>query len=376
MLKTIFEHAPLMIDSFGPDGKMMLWNKACTDILGYSFEEVRDSEDPVGLFYPDPVVREAAIKSIARRDGQFREYLVRRKDGAYLRQMWADFHLPNNSSVGVGYDITDLRRTEEELVRINQTLEQKVEERTRKIDEQRSQLANSSKFSALGEMAGGIAHEINTPLATIALLSDQLKEILQSETPNLEVAQKMTDKIYFTTQRIARIISALGNFSRNGANDPFVEIPVQQIVNDVLLLCGEKMKHGLVDLKTEKIPESLMIECRHVEISQILLNLLNNSFDATEKQQEKWISISVLDKGSFVQIRVVDSGPAIPREIRERLFQPFFTTKEVGKGTGIGLSISKKIAEDHGGELSLDPQSEHTTFILQLPKKQEKHHGL
>jgi PAS domain S-box-containing protein len=354
---------------------VILWNNACREILGYTREEVAASPDAMGLFYPDPEVRSIAVEAIHLRDGYFREFVVRRKDGKLLRQMWANFALPDNTSIGVGYDITAIRRTEEELVRINQTLEQKAEERTQKIGEQRAQLANSSKFSALGEMAGGIAHEINTPLATISLVTDQLKDLLQDDSPDLRLAQRMTDRIHATTQRIARIISALGSFSRNGATDPFVEISVRKIVDDVILLCGEKMKHGLVELQVAEIAPDLTLECRPVEISQILLNLLNNSYDAVSSHKTKWILIGVKDLGSSIQISVTDSGPGIPSEIREKLFQPFFTTKDVGKGTGIGLSISKKIAEEHNGTLKLTSNPLHekeTCFALTLPKKHER----
>jgi signal transduction histidine kinase len=101
-----------------------------------------------------------------------------------------------------------------------------------------------------------------------------------------------------------------------------------------------------------------------------LLNLLNNAHDAVEKVPDRWIRISAADLGKDVEIRVADSGPGISPGLRERIFQPFFTTKDVGKGTGLGLSVAKGIIESHAGWLGLNPSPEETCFVIQLPKSQ------
>src|SRR5262249_34026595 len=103
------------------------------------------------------------------------------------------------------------------------------------------------------------------------------------------------------------------------------------------------------------------------QIGQVLLNLLSNAFDAVEHAPEKWVALSFSHQDGRVEIAIEDSGPGIPGDLRQRMFQPFFTTKPVGKGTGLGLSISHGIIHAHGGSLVLDESSDHTRFVMSLP---------
>jgi len=116
-----------------------------------------------------------------------------------------------------------------------------------------------------------------------------------------------------------------------------------------------------------KVPD-LTVMCREVQIEQVLLNLLQNGFDAVVDQKgERWVRVDVSTLDGSAIISVTDSGPGIPVELRDHIGQPFFTTKEVGKGTGLGLSLSKTIAEEHGGRVEYDEERGHTRFSLVLP---------
>jgi signal transduction histidine kinase len=112
----------------------------------------------------------------------------------------------------------------------------------------------------------------------------------------------------------------------------------------------------------------LRVVGRAVQISQILLNLLGNAYDAVEAAERRHVRITVDADAAQVHIAVTDSGPGIPAELRERIMEPFFTTKDVGRGTGLGLSLSRGLAELHGGDLALDATSVETRFILTLPR--------
>ena len=112
------------------------------------------------------------------------------------------------------------------------------------------------------------------------------------------------------------------------------------------------------------------IDCRAGEIVQVLLNLLNNAYDAISESSEKWIKVELKKEPKSIAIWVTDSGGGIPTEVQKKIMQPFFTTKEVGKGTGLGLSISRGIIESHHGQLILDTSSANTCFIIKLPIKQ------
>jgi C4-dicarboxylate-specific signal transduction histidine kinase len=104
-----------------------------------------------------------------------------------------------------------------------------------------------------------------------------------------------------------------------------------------------------------------------VEISQVLLNLLTNAFHAVADRKGAWVKIELDKKPQKLHLRVVDAGTGIPLSIREKIFQPFFTTKDIGQGTGLGLSISKKILETHNGRLFLDTSCPNTTMVIELP---------
>ncbi|MCM0606862.1 MAG: HAMP domain-containing histidine kinase [Xanthomonadaceae bacterium] len=235
-------------------------------------------------------------------------------------------------------------------------------------DSQKEKTLSASKMSSLGEMAGGIAHEINNPLTIIIgkieLIGIKVKN--GSITPE-QLAVELS-KIHATCQRIDRIIRGLRNFSRDGEQDPFVESNIKQIFDDTLELCRARFNNLGIDLKISVDP-MITAECRTVQISQIILNLLNNSIHAVENLDKKWITLEASVKENSIMIEVTDSGSGIPKHIAEKLSQPFFTTKEIGKGTGLGLSISRGIAEQHGGSLKLDTECKNTSFKLLIPKK-------
>jgi len=123
-----------------------------------------------------------------------------------------------------------------------------------------------------------------------------------------------------------------------------------------------------VRLYTPTVDSALHISCREVQIVQVLLNLLQNAFDAVvECEGDKWIRLEVASSAQSAVFDVIDSGPGVPPELRARIMEPFFTTKPVGKGTGLGLSLSKAIVDEHRGELNLCERENHTCFSLVLP---------
>lgn len=235
---------------------------------------------------------------------------------------------------------------------------------------QRAKIQAASKMSALGEMAGGIAHEINNPLTIILTLSLQLEEWTESgEQIDPEYLKLALKNIASTSQRIAKIVEGLRFFSRDGTHDPFQAASIKSIIQDTLSLCHERFRGRSISLTFNEVADELSIECKATQISQVLLNLLNNAFDAVNTLPEKWVKVEIIDHTDHVDILLTDSGSGISEEVKTKMFQPFFTTKEIGKGTGLGLSISKGIIETHQGSLTLEEQSKNTCFRITLPKK-------
>ncbi len=249
-------------------------------------------------------------------------------------------------------------------------LEQEVKNRTQIIKDQQITLINASKMSALGEMAGGIAHEINTPLAIISMKVEQLKESVEENDYTPEEIIKSLGVIKSTSDRIAKIVSGLRFFARDGSKMPTDKVAIDSIVNETFSFCLERMKlHGIkVTVIKEANGSELFLDCRAVEISQVLLNLLNNASDAIDSLSDKWIKVEIRDLGEDAEISVTDSGTGITPDIRDKIMQPFFTTKEVGKGTGLGLSISRGIIDSHQGKFFIDETSVNTKFVMILPK--------
>ena len=260
----------------------------------------------------------------------------------------------------------ELNETVKKLTLTNQELDMSLN----KLGETQTLLLQSSKMSALGEMAAGVAHEVNNPLAIIHTTASQLQELLQEEPLDRPLIIQISSCIEETANRIAKIIDGLRSFSRDGTRDPFQSYSVKKIIDETMALCSEKLKNNGIDLRIPKTPDTLVIECRATQIGQALLNLLNNAYDAIQFLPEKWIQVEVEVNKDDLEIRVTDSGAGVPEESRKRLFQPFFTTKEIGKGTGLGLSISKGIAEAHGGTFTLNTGCINTQFAIRLPKIQ------
>ena len=237
------------------------------------------------------------------------------------------------------------------------------------IEQQQLKIASAAKMSALGELASGLAHEINNPLAIINMSLHSLRIMIDPETQNINQARTVIDKIESTTMRVSKIIKGLKTFARDATFDAAEDVPVGSLFTDVNDLCAPTFRGEDTELKFPlNVTKDMMVTCRPVEIVQVLLNLINNAHDAVKNQPTKWVEIQLVEYDKEFHIRVSDSGPGIPQELREKIFAPFFTTKAAGVGTGLGLSISKSIAEKNGGRLLLDPKEKQTTFVLEIPK--------
>lgn len=255
---------------------------------------------------------------------------------------------------------------------MNKDLEERVEQRTQDLALERLKSVESARLASLGEMASGIAHEINNPLAIIKASAEQILS-LKVEDDGEELGQRAragVERINKVTDRISKIISGLRTFARDGRFDEFESITVDRLVADTLDFCMARFKNHGVQLLHDQIEKGISLNCRQVQVSQVLLNLLNNSFDALTAAATAYpiVSIECLESQRFIELIVSDNGPGIPVEIRDKVLLPFFTTKEVGKGTGLGLSISRSIMADHGGELIVGSPERGTRIIMRFPK--------
>lgn len=229
--------------------------------------------------------------------------------------------------------------------------------------ETEAKLIYTSKMASLGEMAGGIAHEINNPLTVISGYSEQIIRRFNSDNPDKDKILADALKIKETAFRISKIIAGLLAFSRSGENEPEEDVELGHLITEALDFGKERLlRHG-IQIKTELL-DKMIVRCRPTQIQQVIINLLNNSLDAIQGTPGPWIHIKCEQQKNEYWITITDSGKGIPDQIRENMMNPFFTTKEIGKGTGLGLSISKGIMESNHGELIYVEDSINTTFRL------------
>jgi PAS domain S-box-containing protein len=338
-----------------------VWDDASFEMFGMPKANPVRREDFVRRIHPDDLARlQASTQRVIRRKTQASvEFRIIRPDGSLRYLSVAEGAVLDEQGnvsrvIGIAVDITDRKQMEA------------------KLEASREQMIASARLSALGMMAGGIAHEINNPLAIIhAMASDLVEMVEEGSAPPGAVARKGAI-IRETADRIARIVKSLRRISREGSSDSLHPTPLAKILEETLEICRERFTaNGVKLLLPDTVPEFSVV-CREVQISQALLNLLQNAFDAVVEQPgERWVRLDAGRCDDSVAISVIDNGPGIPPELRSRIMEPFFTTKEIGKGTGLGLSLSKTIAEEHGGKLEYGQDNGHTRFSLVLPMAKE-----
>jgi PAS domain S-box-containing protein len=328
--------------------------------FGWDKEDVSDFE-PVtrSVVHPEDLPRVVAALNnhIEGKTLKFEtEYRMRCKDGRYVPVLGRGKVVKRDANgralrmVGTNFDLTEYKKVQNEL-----------------LDAQKNMI-ESAKFSALGVMAAGIAHEINNPLAIIQAYCEVLEDFERLNPAKLE---KSRVSIVRSVERITKIVQGLRKVARDADGDPFEVVSAKSLIEEIMSFSNERILRKDIDLRIA-CDDRIQFQCQPVQLSQVLLNLLNNAIDAIEGQTEKWISFEAKIEGEKAIIYFSDSGPGVPQDVRNKIFDPFFTTKQVGKGTGLGLSISRSIVEDHGGRFYLSDSSLHTCFVIELPLAEAK----
>ncbi|NIX77520.1 sensor histidine kinase [Microvirga terricola] len=223
---------------------------------------------------------------------------------------------------------------------------QKVETRLQAI---RDELVQANRLGSLGQIAAGVAHEINQPVAAIRTYADNARVFLERN--EAEPVQRNLATIANLTERIGAITDELRSFSRKGTGE-IGPVRVEDVINGALLLLGSRFKQQGILLLRDDPPPDLKVAGTRVRLEQVLVNLLQNAVEALEGQPGAEVRIGLVEDGDFVWLSVRDNGPGIPPETMTELFTPFSTTKP--RGLGLGLVISNDIATEFGGHLSVE----------------------
>lgn len=252
------------------------------------------------------------------------------------------------------------KRVNDELRILNETLEQKVLERTRQLEEAQSRLRHAEKLSALGRLAATIAHEINNPLSGILTYLYLLKSELGAEDPMYEDLSLLEREV----NRIADLVKRLRTFSKPVQHER-KPVRLEEVLQDVFLLLHKDLEGRKINLTLDLAPDLPPIMASAGELHEVFLNLIINARDAMPQGGD--LTITLQRRDAWVVIAITDTGTGIPQAVRERIFEPFFTTKGE-QGTGLGLSISYRIVQEHGGDMEVETQEgKGTTFRIYLP---------
>jgi len=286
--------------------------------------------------------------------------------------------------VGVAKDTLRIRRAEldagrlrDELNELNRELEKKVQERTRDLAETQERLVHQQNLASLGEMSGGMAHEIRNPLNSISLYA----QLITDDLPEGDSKKEYVEKILSDVDRINDIVSNLNAFSRRIKRDK-TPLDLEDIVSTVMRSLSTQFSSKGVDVRLE-LPDDLpTVLASSEEMDEVFSHLLINSLHAMPDGGEIVVTmrtISARDSGGsmpykdesprqYIEVSVADNGSGISKDDIDRIFIPFFTTKADWKGTGLGLSVVHRIVNDHGGSIDVESEvGKGTTITFRLP---------
>jgi two-component system NtrC family sensor kinase len=259
---------------------------------------------------------------------------------------------------------------------VSRNLASRIDDADRERTVMTHQVIETGRLASIGELAAGIAHEINNPVAIMVQEAGWIDDLLQDEDPtssdNLDEIERAVRQIRTQGDRCKEITYKLLSFARK--TDPSVRsVVLNDIVEEVIGLTSQKTRYANVNIVTELDPSLPPIQASPTEIQQVLLNLVNNAIDAIEEPNGTVTVVSRVE-GDAVVLEVRDTGKGIPEANLARIFDPFFTTKPVGQGTGLGLSICYGIVEKAGGSITVESEIEQgTTFTASFPRELPSH---
>ncbi len=229
-------------------------------------------------------------------------------------------------------------------------------------------LIQISKASALAEMAGGLSHEVNNSLQIILGSIQQLDRNLRNDLGKEHAYESRIKNIRDAITKIKTVVEGLRHFSQQMDLAPKELCSISDIVSRSLNFSQEILRAHSIELVMGSVP-SVKVICHPTQLTQVIYNLIKNAFDAVliNGDEPKWIKIDFVIQGEKLNIYIINSGKKITQDVVSKIFQPFFTTKEVGRGSGLSLSSSLGIAREHHGDLFLDTAQKHTSFVFSLP---------
>ncbi|MBN2016766.1 MAG: PAS domain S-box protein [Candidatus Cloacimonetes bacterium] len=373
-LQSLIYNIPLDFYTRDKEGKVIMQSAKSIqkwgDLRGLTINDL-DIKDSLKKLW-----REAVRSALSGNEVE-EEYTVSKKDATHYFKMYVSPIIRGDEItgiLGVDIDITEERENEKKLIQLKDNLESVVDEEIKKRKDQQELLIQKSKLESLGQLAAGIAHEINQPIGLIALgLDNVLEKLGNDKTISVTYLKDKIENFFKYIDRIRQIIDHIGTFSRDQKDIIFDELNINTIIEQALTMIKHQYKDHNITFNVKLDKNIPIILGKAFKVEQVILNLLSNSFDALEARSQretgfqKNITIKTFKKRKTVVAEFTDNGVGIPKNDIESIFDPFYTTKGPDKGTGLGLSISYGILEEMNATISVDSiLNEFTTFTIEF----------
>jgi PAS domain S-box-containing protein len=345
-LKQIVARANVYIGVVRRDGTLAMANDACLRYLGLEPDELPrvtvQSWVASTPGVPEPRLGMLILRALTGEALEAMDAWGARRDGTVQRATWSFSQLRDeagavDSLIIVGHDLERLRQLERQVIQ-------------------------AEKLSTLGQLAAGVAHELNNPLTSIGVYADYLAKRLAGEPGDAERARKIVEG----AERIQRLTQGLVSYARPSMGER-APVDLNDVVAQALSFCEHVVTSSQARLETSYGPSLPLVGASRRQLQQVVINLITNAFHAMAGRSGS-VRVATRRDGAQVAVVVADDGAGIAPAHRARIFEPFFTTKREGRGTGLGLSIVKNIIEAHDGTVRFESELEGgTTFIVSLP---------
>jgi PAS domain S-box-containing protein len=348
------------------DGRLVWVNLAVERLTGFSVDECLQMPN-----YPLPIIAaedrdriaEVLKSALNRTSGEQVEFRSVHRNGEirWMSLSWQPMYEERGGYLGLRTsirDITDRHKLREELRLHAEHLEQLVQERTARLRQLEQRQRQMEKLAALGQLAAGVAHEINNPLAGMRNAFELIKSSLSPDHEHYELLELIDREI----ERISTIIHQMYQLYRRSPQQP-LPFSLARITGEVIYLLESQAHNREVRLRWNETADSLEVDLAEGEVKQILYNLIRNAIQASPADEEVVVSAQRL--GSEIAVTVEDHGPGIPDDVAPRIFDPFFTTKQAGPegGMGLGLSVSRSLIESMGGRIEVSSEEGHGSMF-------------
>ncbi|MGB7401228.1 MAG: PAS domain-containing sensor histidine kinase [Arcobacter sp.] len=362
--KTLFDIAPIFIDSFDTKGHCKLWNKECERVFGWSMEELNAQENVFALFHPDPKQQEIMREAFAsRKDTQYIEMNPLSKSGEIIPSRWVNVNLSDDEIIYIGIDMRAQKEAETkfldaqfQLQELNTSLQDRVDAGIKEIKKKEELLLGQSRLAQMGEMLSIIAHQWRQPLSVIGMSAFSIQSKIdlekfdfdnkESQKKFLQFLQNEMDDVHNYTQYLTGTIEDFTNFFKPNKEKESItlDVPIQKALNILNSMIKKENIEVKLDIQTNK-----SINIYTNEMMQVFLNIIKNNIDnfIERKISNPQLVICIQEDNNRFTVSICDNGGGINEAILEKIFHPYFSTKDEKNGTGLGLYISKIVIENH-----------------------------